>query len=236
MDAAGIGGAACLPSACSRVGRRQGTAGKPYNHRRLHASVVGNGGSCSGTGALTPCGFSRYFVLELLSAEGPLTGKEIIGRAAERSGNMRRPSPGLVYPLLGRLLEDGLVLRDGDRSGAPGGGDGGGDGKGGRYSVTERGRTTAADARKLADAMRTQIRVIARVAGAGRFLAADMLDRLSYAFSPVCTDLSRMTDGEAQSYRVFLESELSRVDAEIAGRRGSEIPVARRDRDAEDTA
>ena len=157
-------------------------------------------------------------MLSLLSSEGPLTGKQIIDRAAESSGGIWRPSPGLVYPLLGRLLDDGLVSRDG------GGPDGGG-GQGGRYSVTESGRATAGDARKIADAVRKQVEVILRLAGAGRFLAADAFDRIAYALSPVCTDLSRMTDEEAHSYRTFLESEMSRVDAEIAARRGSEVPV-----------
>ena len=151
-------------------------------------------------------------MLRLLSSEGPLTGKQIIDRAAESSGGIWRPSPGLVYPLLGRLLDDGLVSRDGG-------------GQGGRYTVTDRGRATADDARKIADAVRRQAEVILRLAGAGRFLAADALDRIAYALSPVCTDLTRMTDDEAQSYRTFLESEMSRVDAEMAARRGSEIPV-----------
>lgn len=155
-------------------------------------------------------------MLSLLSSEGPLTGKQIIDRAAESSGGIWRPSPGLVYPLLGRLLDDGLVSRDG----------GGEDGRqGGRYSATDRGRATADDARKIADAVRRQVEVLVRLAGAGRFLAADALDRISYALSPVCTDLSRMTDREAQDYRTFLESEMARVDAEIAARRGSEVPV-----------
>ena len=157
-------------------------------------------------------------MLSLLSSEGPLTGKQIIDRAAESSGGIWRPSPGLVYPLLGRLLDDGLVSRDGGGGGADGG-------QGGRYSVTDSGRATADDARKIADAVRRQIEVILRLAGAGRFLAADALDRIAYALSPVCTDLSRMTDEEARSYRAFLESEMSRVDAEIAARRGSEVPV-----------
>ena len=174
----------------------------------------GKGGSAD-IGCSVPRGFSRYFVLSLLSSEGPLTGKQIIDRAAESSGGIWRPSPGLVYPLLGRLLDDGLVSRD----------NGGGDGHGGRYSVTERGRTAAADARKVVEAVRRQAEVIMRLVGAGRLLAADAFDRIAYAISPVCTDLSRMTDREAQSYRTFLESELSRVDAEIAARRGSEIPI-----------
>lgn len=178
------------------------------------------GGASPGVCCSVPRGFSRYFVLSLLSSEGPLTGKQIIDRAAESSGGIWRPSPGLVYPLLGRLLDDGLVSREGGGSGGADGGQ-----QGGSYSVTDRGRTTADDARKIADAVRRQAEVILRLAGAGRFLAADALDRIAYALSPVCTDLSRMTDREAQDYRTFLESEMSRVDAEIAARRGSEIPV-----------
>ena len=156
-------------------------------------------------------------MLSLLAREGPLTGKQIIDRAAESSGGIWRPSPGLVYPLLGRLLDDGLVSRDG--------GDGGGGGQGGRYSATDQGRAVADDAHKVADAVRRQVEVLLRLAGAGRFLAADAFDRIAYALSPVCTDLSRMTDREAGDYRTFLESEMARVDAEIAARRGSEIPV-----------
>lgn len=175
----------------------------------------GGNGASPGIGCSVPRGFSRYFVLSLLSSEGPLTGKQIIDRAAESSGGIWRPSPGLVYPLLGRLLDDGLVSRDGGADG----------GQGGRYSVTDSGRATADDARKIADAVRRQVEVILRLAGAGRFLAADAFDRIAYALSPMCTDLSRMTDEEARSYRAFLESEMSRVDAEMAARRGSEVPV-----------
>lgn len=178
------------------------------------------GGGPPGAECSVPRGFSRHFVLSLLSSEGPLTGKQIMDRAAEGSSGIWRPSPGLVYPLLGRLLDDGLVSRDG--------GDGG---QGGRYSITDRGRATASDARKVADALRRQVDVVLRLAGAGRFLAADAFDRIAYALSPLCTDLSRMTDREAQGYRTFLESEMARVDAEIAARRGSEIPVGRGDGD-----
>lgn len=195
---------------------------------RVREEGSGGSGDAQGVGCSVPRGFSRYFVLSLLAREGPLTGKQIIDRAAESSGGIWRPSPGLVYPLLGRLLDDGLVSRDG------GGSDGGG--QGGRYSATDRGRAVADDAHKVADAVRRQVEVILRLAGAGRFLAADAFDRIAYALSPVCTDLSRMTDGEARDYRTFLESEMARVDAELAARRGSEIPVGPGEGAARDAA
>ena len=52
-----------------------------------------------------------------------MTGKEIIDRATVESGGKWKPSPGLIYPLLGRLLDDGLVTEDKD----------------GRYSITKKG-------------------------------------------------------------------------------------------------
>jgi DNA-binding PadR family transcriptional regulator len=38
-----------------------------------------------------------------------MTGKEIILEAERRSEGAWSPSPGLIYPLLGRLLRDGLI-------------------------------------------------------------------------------------------------------------------------------
>lgn len=175
----------------------------------------GNGGRASGAGSAAARGISRCLVLDLLSAEGPLTGRQIMDCAAARSGNIWRPSPGLVYPLLARLLDEGLISKDGA----------GDDGQGGRYSATEKGRTAAADARKIVDAARRRVEALVRAARAGRLAAADAMDRISHACTTVCTDLTRMTDEEARDYREFLESEIARVDAAIAGRRGQEIPV-----------
>jgi DNA-binding PadR family transcriptional regulator len=55
-----------------------------------------------------PRGFTRFYVLHLLT-ERPMTGKEIIEEAEEKSGGDWTPSPGLIYPLLGRLVRDGLI-------------------------------------------------------------------------------------------------------------------------------
>jgi DNA-binding PadR family transcriptional regulator len=58
-------------------------------------------------GSSVPRGFSRYFILELLKKKNR-TGKEIIDYAVEQSNGIWKPSPGLIYPLLGRLLDEGL--------------------------------------------------------------------------------------------------------------------------------
>ena len=59
-------------------------------------------------GSAVPRGFSRYYILELLKKQ-PHTGKEIINSAIEESDGKWKPSPGLIYPLLGRLLDEGLI-------------------------------------------------------------------------------------------------------------------------------
>ena len=60
-------------------------------------------------GSVVPRGFSRYFILELLKKK-PHTGKEIIDSAVKQSDGIWKPSPGLIYPLLGRLLDEGLCV------------------------------------------------------------------------------------------------------------------------------
>ena len=62
----------------------------------------------SRVGSAIPRGFSRHYILELLS-EQPMTGKEIIDKAIIQTGGKWKPSPGLIYPLLGRLLEGGFI-------------------------------------------------------------------------------------------------------------------------------
>ena len=62
----------------------------------------------SKVGSSIPRGFSRRYILELLT-EQPMTGKEIIDKAIIQSEGKWRPSPGLIYPMLGRLLDEGLI-------------------------------------------------------------------------------------------------------------------------------
>ena len=59
-------------------------------------------------GSAVPRGFSRYYILKQLQ-KMPHTGKEIINSAVEESDGKWKPSPGLIYPLLGRLLDEGLI-------------------------------------------------------------------------------------------------------------------------------
>ena len=59
-------------------------------------------------GSVIPRGFSRHYILGLLEKQ-PMSGKEVIGKAVLESEGLWKPSPGLIYPLLGRLLEEDLI-------------------------------------------------------------------------------------------------------------------------------
>ena len=61
--------------------------------------------------------------------EQPHTGKEIIDSAVEASSGEWKPSPGLIYPLLGRLLDEGLIEES----------------KNGKYQITDEGKTILTD-------------------------------------------------------------------------------------------
>ncbi|MGB7637236.1 MAG: PadR family transcriptional regulator, partial [Nitrososphaeraceae archaeon] len=86
----------------------------------------------SRVGSSIPRGFSRRYVLDLLT-EQPMTGKEIIDKAIVQSQGKWRPSPGLIYPMLGRLLDEGLVDELDD----------------GRYTITTKGLDMAANVESI---------------------------------------------------------------------------------------
>jgi DNA-binding PadR family transcriptional regulator len=66
----------------------------------------------SKVGCSIPRRYSRRYVLELLGQHSMLTTKEIIGKAIEYSEGPWRPSPGLIYHMLGKLLAEGLIKRN----------------------------------------------------------------------------------------------------------------------------
>ena len=59
-------------------------------------------------GSSVPRGFSRFFILDMLKKK-QYTGKELIDFAVKQSDGKWKPSPGLIYPLLGRLLDEKLI-------------------------------------------------------------------------------------------------------------------------------
>jgi DNA-binding PadR family transcriptional regulator len=145
-------------------------------------------------GSAIPRGFSRHYILGLLEEE-PMTGKEIIDRAILQSGGKWKPSPGLIYPMLGRLLEEGLISETDS----------------GKYKITSRGIDMAADADSVHNIMQKQLDVVMKVGNAGKFMAMDMIDRLSSIGLTLSSNLDKMTEQEREKYKLFLVSELRKL-------------------------
>jgi len=159
-------------------------------------------------GSSIPRGFSRYFILELLKKKTH-TGKEIIDYAVEQSNGIWKPSPGLIYPLLGRLLDERLIEETKD----------------GKYQLTKKGRETADDVDKINDIVRKQLEVLFRLGNVGRFVAIDLLEKISSMGSILSSNFSHMTDEEVKKYRHFLESELKKIQAKEVKKKGKEIKI-----------
>ena len=159
-------------------------------------------------GSSVPRGFSRYFILELLK-KTPRTGKEIIDYAVKQSNGIWKPSPGLIYPLLGRLLDEGLIEETQD----------------GKYQLTKKGKDTASDVDKVNDIIKKQLEVLFRLGNVGRFVAIDLLEKISVMGSILSSNFSNMTDDETKKYRQFLESELKKVQKKDTKKKGREIKI-----------
>ena len=158
-------------------------------------------------GSSVPRGFSRYFILEVLK-KNPSTGKEIINHATTQSGGRWKPSPGLIYPLLGRLLDENLIEES----------------KIGKYQITKKGRLVSDDLETLNKIVKNQMDVMFRVGNVGKFVAMDLLERVTSIGNSLSANVSNMTKEETGKYKRFLESELQKI--EIAEKnRGKEIKV-----------
>ena len=144
---------------------------------------------------MIPRGFSRHYVLGLLKEE-QLSGKEIIDKAVLQSEGRWKPSPGLIYPMLGRLLEEGLVTET----------------ENGRYKITAKGLDMAADIESVHNILQKQLDVMLRVGSVGKFMALDLIDRVSTIGSTISSNLDRMTEEEREKYKQFLLTELNKMD------------------------
>jgi DNA-binding PadR family transcriptional regulator len=146
-------------------------------------------------GSSIPRGFSRYFILELLK-EKEYSGKEIIDYAIEQSNGIWKPSPGLIYPLLGRLLDEGLI----DET------------KEGKYKLTKKGIETGKDVEKVNDIVKKQLEVLLRLGNVGRFVAMDLLEKISAMGTILSSNISNMTEDETRKYKKFLIEELAKIE------------------------
>lgn len=144
-------------------------------------------------GSVIPRGFSRHYVLALLK-EQPMTGKEIIDKAILQSDGKWKPSPGLIYPMLGRLLEEGLISETDS----------------GKYRITSKGLEIV-DVDSVRGIMQKQLDVMLRVGNVGKFMTMDLIDRMSTLGSTLSSNLDKMTVQERDKYKQFLLSEIKKL-------------------------
>lgn len=146
-------------------------------------------------GSAIPRGFSRHYILTLLK-EKPMTGKEIIDKATAQTEGRWKPSPGLIYPLLGRLLDDGLVVED----------------ENARYSITKKGLSIIGDLETLNSVVQKQLDVMLRVGTVGKALATDLIDRVITIGTAISSNPDAISREDRSKYRQFLQSELKKLD------------------------
>ena len=126
----------------------------------------------------------------------PFTGKEIIDNAVKESGGRWKPSPGLIYPLLGRLLDEELIEETKD----------------GKYQVSKKGKNTLNDLESFNNIVKKQLDTIFRVGNIGKFVAMDVLERVTILGNMLSSNVEKITKSEAEKYRKFLESELKKIN------------------------
>ena len=146
-------------------------------------------------GSSIPRGFSSYYILEVLLNQ-PHTGKQIIDTAVKQSDGKWNPSPGLIYPLLGRLLDEKLIEET----------------QNGKYKISKTGKETLEDVDTFNNVVKKQLDVIFRIGNIGRFVAMDVLERVTILGNLLSSNVEKMTKQETDKYKKFLESELNKIN------------------------
>ena len=68
--------------------------------------------------------------------------------------------------------------------------------KDGKYQLTQKGSETAQDVDKINDIVKKQLDVLFRLGNVGRFVAMDLLDKVSTIGSILSSNVTSMTDEE----------------------------------------
>ena len=121
-----------------------------------------------------------------------MSGKELIDKAIAESNGVWKPSPGLIYPMLGRLIEEGLIDQLDD----------------GRYKIMMKGLAMIKDLESVHNLFQKQFEILLRLGNTGRFITLDLFDRISNSPS----NFDKMTEQERNRYKQFLRTELRKVN------------------------
>ena len=164
-----------------------------------------------------PRGFTRYYVLYLLS-EKELTGKDIIDESIERSEGDWAPSPGLIYPLLGRLVRDGLIAEL----------------DGGKFTITEDGRGELGKKDEFKEELEDQMSLVNKLGlqmfAAGKIIADEAIDHISNISATAWDKLTNRSDGAQRTfeekYEQFLVAELDKLNRKKMQKSGVSEEIA----------
>jgi len=147
--------------------------------------------------SVIPRGFSRHYILSSLM-ECPMSGKELIDKAVAEGGGVWKASPGVIYPILGRLIEEGLIDQMDD----------------GRYKIMMKGLEMIKDLESVHNIFQKQFETLLRLGNTGRFITLDLLDRISNIGPALASNFDKMTEQERNRYKQFLRTELTKVNQE----------------------
>jgi DNA-binding PadR family transcriptional regulator len=136
-----------------------------------------------------------------------MTGKSIINEITERSDNSWTPSPGLIYPLLGRLVRDGFIHEH----------------ENGKYGITEAGQKELEKYEDIQTKIDSQYSLFNKLGlgmfTVGKFLSERALDSIRTASRLSIESMSKRSSEVQESfntrYRDFLVKELERLDKKL---------------------
>jgi len=145
--------------------------------------------------ASVPRGFSRLLILKMLK-DRPMRGRELILEAEKLSKGLWRPSPGLIYPLLGRLLSEGLIEEDED----------------GRYRLTKKGEDVLSDVDALKKSIERQMDFLTTLSVTGKFLIFDVIERMASISNILWENIEKLSKEQRARYKEFLKRELRKIE------------------------
>lgn len=126
-----------------------------------------------------------------------MTGKEIMVETDKRTKGAWKPSPGLIYPLLGKLLAQGLLeeIRGG-------------------YKTTKKGSLVLKDYEESHAEFQDRFGAFLRLGLFSKFVAQDIVDKAIGVLGMIREDINRSTAKQKAKYEKFLREELDRLGKE----------------------
>jgi DNA-binding PadR family transcriptional regulator len=120
-----------------------------------------------------PVGFSRYYILGLLSKNHTLSAEEIIDKAIIDSQGKRRPSLEVVHSLLIRLHQEGLIDEVKD----------------GKYKITTKGSAIVKDIQLTRNILPKTITFVLKMGNKAKMMTTtiimDLIDRMSFGINSI---------------------------------------------------